>query len=70
MFGDRDYLQKALLVDSLSSEGPSILFFPSLKSFYGSPPNISFNNTAGFKTSGQPYLLKYGAPCPPDVIVR
>ena len=38
------------------------------ESFYGSTPNIS-SEIAGFETSSRPYLLKYGAPCRPDVIV-
>ena len=34
------------------------------------PPQHSFNDIAGFETSPRPYLLKYDAPPPPDVIVR
>ena len=40
------------------------------ESCYGSPPQLFLNEIAGFETSSRPYLLKYGAPCPPDVIVR
>ena len=35
-----------------------------------SPPQHFFDEIAGFETSFRPYLLKHGAPCPPDVIVR
>ena len=31
---------------------------------------LFFNEIAGFDFSSRPYLLKYGAPCRPDVIVR
>ena len=34
------------------------------------PPQLFFNEIDGFETASQPYLLKYGAPCRPDVIVR
>ena len=40
------------------------------ESFYGSPPQHFFNETAGFETSSRRYLLKYGVPCHPDVMVR
>ena len=43
---------------------------PSGESFYGSPRKISLTKIADFETSSRPYLLKYGAPCHPDVIVR
>ena len=34
------------------------------------PPQILFVEIAGFETSSRPYLLlKYSAPCHPDVIV-
>ena len=44
------------------------LFSP--ESFYGSPPQLFFNEIAGFETSSRPFLLKYGYPRHPDVIVR
>ena len=39
-------------------------------SFYGSPPQLFFNETAGFETSSRLCLLKYGALCHADVIAR
>ena len=44
---------------------------PDEDSFYGkSTPQLFFNEIAGFETISRPYLLRYGAPCHPDVIVR
>ena len=41
------------------------------EAFYGSPhPQLFFNEIVGFETSSRPYLLKHGAPCHLDVIVR
>ena len=40
------------------------------KSFYGSPPQLLFNEIADFETSSRSYLLKCGAPCHLDGIVR
>ena len=34
-------------------------------SFHGSPPQLFFNEIAGFEALSRPYLLKYGAPCRP-----
>ena len=34
------------------------------------PPNFFFDEIAGFETRLPSYLLKIGAPCPGDVIVR
>ena len=45
----------------------------SLESFYGSPPQLFFNDIASFETSSRSYLLKYGVPrhhTLPDVIDR
>ena len=40
------------------------------ESFYvGSPSNLFFIEIDGVETGCRPNLLKYGAPCPPDVIV-
>ena len=33
-------------------------------------PHIFLHDNAGFETSSRPYLLKHGAPCHPDVLVR
>ena len=61
-------------VDACLDEGaPTIVvFLPRKESFYGSPPppQLSFNEIAGFETGIRPYLPEYGAPCHPDVIVR
>ena len=46
------------------------MFFDATESFYGNPPQLFSNDIAGFETSSRPYILKYGAPCHPDVIVR
>ena len=56
----------------LSPLGRSVLVLVLLlksESFYGSPPNISLTEIAGFETSSRPYILKYGAPCHPNMIV-
>ena len=34
------------------------------------PPQLFFNEIAGSETGSRPHLLKYGAPCHPDVIIR
>ena len=44
--------------------------FPTTESSCGSAPNFPLTKYAGFETSLQPYILEYGAPCRPDVIVR
>ena len=41
----------------------------SVESFYVSPPTFVLTKSSVFETSSRPYLLKYGAPCHPDVIV-
>ena len=33
-------------------------------------PQLFFSEIAGFETNAWPYLLEYGVPCHPDVIVR
>ena len=38
--------------------------------FYGSPPQLLFNEIADFETSSRSYLLKCGVPCHLDGIVR
>ena len=43
---------------------------PCKESYYGSPPQLFFNEIAGFKTSSRSYLLKYGVPRHPDVTDR
>ena len=48
----------------------SLMMSCCYESFYGSPPQLLFNEIAGFETSSQPYLLKFHAPCHRDVIVR
>ena len=37
------------------------------KSFYAEPPPLFLNENAGFETNSRPYVLKYDAPCHPDV---
>ena len=34
------------------------------------PPQLFFDETAGFETSSWPYLRRHGAPCHPYIIVR
>ena len=33
-------------------------------------PRPFFNEVAGLETGSRPYLLKHGAPCHPDVVIR
>ena len=33
-------------------------------------PQLFSNEKAGFETNSRPYILKYGAPCHPAVVVR
>ena len=52
-------------------QSKSILSHPSIpRVVLGQPPQLFFNEIAGFETSSRSYLLKYGASCHPDVIVR
>ena len=40
------------------------------ESFYGSLPIFCANEITGVETGSWSHLLKYGAPCHPDVVVR
>ena len=44
--------------------------FRTWESFFDSPPQLFFNEIAGFEISSRLYLLKYGALGRLDVIVR
>ena len=50
--------------------GKNPVFVYMYESLYGSPPQLFFNEIAGFETNSRPCLLKYDTLCHPNVIVR
>ena len=50
--------------------GQDRLFHLAFESFYDTPPQLLFNEVAGFKTSSRSYLPRYGVPRHPDTIDR
>ena len=72
----RTYFMKLIVVCIGKAElvtGMMLKAIPS-SSYFGvvlrPPPQLFFNEIAGFKTSSRTYYLKYGALCHPDATIR